>query len=160
MQKKHLFFLVLGVPTFGEGGGVDLVGTKSQVFPKSSFEGSPYVCFSLSFPSHVCFSLLRPWRRQLQQQQQTDTVKGAGDRARHSTLETFLRGCPNTFSPPRNHTCVLLLTLHQQLNLRGNWIIWILLLGRCQNVAALENICHETIIFAPRLYFTEGCAVL
>ena len=24
--------------------GVDLVGTKSQVFPKSSFEGSPYCC--------------------------------------------------------------------------------------------------------------------
>ena len=39
MQKKHQFCLVLGDPTFGEG---DLVGTKSQVFPKSSFEGSPY----------------------------------------------------------------------------------------------------------------------
>ena len=41
MQKKtSIFFIVLGVPTFGEG-GVELVGTKSQVFPKSSFEGSP-----------------------------------------------------------------------------------------------------------------------
>ena len=34
--------IVLGVPTFGEGGGVDLVGTKSQIFPKIRFEGSPY----------------------------------------------------------------------------------------------------------------------
>ena len=32
------------VPTFEEGGGVggDVVGTKSQVFPKISFEGVPY----------------------------------------------------------------------------------------------------------------------
>ena len=45
MQKKHNFFLVLGVPTFGEGGGVDLVGTKSQIFPIIQFEGSP-----LGFP--------------------------------------------------------------------------------------------------------------
>ena len=42
MQKKHQFFvLVLGVPDFVEGGGVDLVGTKSQIFPKKSFEGFP-----------------------------------------------------------------------------------------------------------------------
>ena len=40
MQNKHQFFLVLGVPTYGEG--VDLVGTKSQIFPMSLFEGSPY----------------------------------------------------------------------------------------------------------------------
>ena len=47
MQKNiNLFFLVLGVPTFGEGrGGVDLVGTKSQIFPIIQFEGSP-----LGFP--------------------------------------------------------------------------------------------------------------
>ena len=29
----------MGVPNFGEG--VDLVGTKSQIFPKNSFEGFP-----------------------------------------------------------------------------------------------------------------------
>ena len=40
MQKNIIFFLVLGVPTYGEG-GVDLVGTKSQIFPMSLFEGSP-----------------------------------------------------------------------------------------------------------------------
>ena len=42
MQNKHqIFFLVLGVPTLGEGGGVDLVGPNSQIFPKIRFEGSP-----------------------------------------------------------------------------------------------------------------------
>ena len=41
MQKKHHFFLVLGVPTYGEGGGGDLVGTKDQIFPMILFEGSP-----------------------------------------------------------------------------------------------------------------------
>ena len=34
MQNKHKKFLVVGVPTFGEGGGVKPVGTKSQVWPK------------------------------------------------------------------------------------------------------------------------------
>ena len=35
MQNKHQFFLVVGVPTFGEGGGgVKPVGTKFQVLPK------------------------------------------------------------------------------------------------------------------------------
>ena len=42
MQNKHqFFFLVLGVPTLGEGGGGDLVGPNSQFFPKIRFEGSP-----------------------------------------------------------------------------------------------------------------------
>ena len=43
MQKNINFFLVLGVPTYGEGGagGGDLVGTKDQIFPMSLFEGSP-----------------------------------------------------------------------------------------------------------------------
>ena len=42
MQKKHQFFFSFGCPNFrGGGGGVDLVGTKSQIFPKISFEGSP-----------------------------------------------------------------------------------------------------------------------
>ena len=43
MQNKHQFFLVVGVPTFGEGGGggVKPVGTKSQVYPKKSLDGSP-----------------------------------------------------------------------------------------------------------------------
>ena len=41
MKKKTSFFLlVLGVPTYGEG--VDLVGTKDQIFPMILFEGSPY----------------------------------------------------------------------------------------------------------------------
>ena len=35
MQNKHqFFFLVVGVPTFGDGRGVKPVGTKSQVWPK------------------------------------------------------------------------------------------------------------------------------
>ena len=43
MPKKNInFFLALGVPTYGEGGeGVDLVGTKDQIFPMRLFEGSP-----------------------------------------------------------------------------------------------------------------------
>jgi len=32
-----------GVPTFGEEGGVELVGTKYQVFPKIRLEGFPYL---------------------------------------------------------------------------------------------------------------------
>ena len=36
-KKKHKSFLVLGVPTFRKGGGVNLAGTKSQVFPKVLF---------------------------------------------------------------------------------------------------------------------------
>ena len=45
MQNKHqFFFLVLGVPTLGEGGGVDLVGPNSQIFPKIRFEGFPKLC--------------------------------------------------------------------------------------------------------------------
>ena len=40
MQKNIFFFLVLDVPTYGEGGeGVDLVGTKDKIFPMSLFEG-------------------------------------------------------------------------------------------------------------------------
>ena len=35
-------FFVVGVPTFGEGGGVKPVGTKSQVWPKILSDGSPY----------------------------------------------------------------------------------------------------------------------
>ena len=38
------FFLVVGVPTFGEGGGVKPVGTKSQVCPKKFLDGSPKKC--------------------------------------------------------------------------------------------------------------------
>ena len=46
MQKKtSIIFFFWGVPTFGEGGGADLVGTKSQIFPIIQFEGSP-----LGFP--------------------------------------------------------------------------------------------------------------
>ena len=48
MQNKHqFFFLVLGVPTFGERGGkgVDLVGPNSQIFPKNRFEGFPYAAW-------------------------------------------------------------------------------------------------------------------
>ena len=42
MQNKHQqFFLVVGVPTFGEGGGAKPVGTKSQVCPKKLLDGSP-----------------------------------------------------------------------------------------------------------------------
>ena len=41
MQKNIIFFLVFGVPTYGEGGGADLVGTKDQIFPMILFEGSP-----------------------------------------------------------------------------------------------------------------------
>ena len=37
--NKHHF--LGGVPTFGGGRRVPLVGTKSQVFPKIRFEGSP-----------------------------------------------------------------------------------------------------------------------
>ena len=40
-MQKNIIFLVLGVPTFGEGRGVDLVGTKSQIFPFCLFVGSP-----------------------------------------------------------------------------------------------------------------------
>ena len=40
---------------------VDLVGTKSQVFPKNSFEGSPY--WSLSLPPACIDNLIigNPW---------------------------------------------------------------------------------------------------
>ena len=41
MQNKHHFFFSFGGPNFG-GGGVDLVGPNSQIFPKIRFEGSPY----------------------------------------------------------------------------------------------------------------------
>ena len=40
-KYTSIFFLVFGVPTFGEGGEVKPVGTKSQVSPKICFEGSP-----------------------------------------------------------------------------------------------------------------------
>ena len=43
MQKKSFFYF--GSPNFRGGGGVDLVGTKSQIFPIIQFEGSP-----LGFP--------------------------------------------------------------------------------------------------------------
>ena len=72
MQNKHQnFFLVVGVPTFGEGGGgASRVGKKPQVYPKKSLEGSPKCdldvlrseetynligCISLAF-SHCAFS--------------------------------------------------------------------------------------------------------
>ena len=48
MQNKHslkckINIIFFGVPTFGEGGGggVKPVGTKSQVYPKKSLDGSP-----------------------------------------------------------------------------------------------------------------------
>ena len=45
MQNKHQKkILVVGVPTFGEGGGgVKPVWIKSQVYPKKSLDGSPKV---------------------------------------------------------------------------------------------------------------------
>ena len=42
MQNKHqIFFFSFGRPNFGGGGGADLVGPNSQIFPKIRFEGSP-----------------------------------------------------------------------------------------------------------------------
>ena len=42
MQNKDKFcFSFLGIPTFGEGGGGKPVGTKSQLWPKIFFWGSP-----------------------------------------------------------------------------------------------------------------------
>ena len=46
MQNKHYFFFsFLGIPTFGEGGGVKPVGSKSQLLPKICFGGFPYVFY-------------------------------------------------------------------------------------------------------------------
>ena len=42
MQNKHYFFFsFLGIPTFGEVGGVKPVGPKSQLLPKICFWGFP-----------------------------------------------------------------------------------------------------------------------
>ena len=65
MQKKHqFFFLVLGVPTYGEGGGVDLVGTKDQIFPMSLFEGSPYSFRKKDGPTSACGLWRSPYHQQ------------------------------------------------------------------------------------------------
>ena len=55
MQNKHYFFFsFLGIPTFGEWGGVKPVGPKSQLLPKICF-----ACFPKSPDQTVqCFSSL------------------------------------------------------------------------------------------------------
>ena len=40
MQKKHHFFLVLGVPTFGEGGGSTWLGQNPKFFQKVDLKAS------------------------------------------------------------------------------------------------------------------------
>ena len=60
MQNKHQnFFLVLGVPTLG--GGVDLVGPNSQIFPKIRFEGSPYLPWQQYFDWLIWSQTTRIW---------------------------------------------------------------------------------------------------
>ena len=56
MQNKHYFFFsFLGIPTFGEGGGVKPVGPKSQLLPKICFGGFPYVLINRDFFSAAPF---------------------------------------------------------------------------------------------------------
>ena len=53
MQNKHYFFFsFLGIPTFGEGGGVKPIGPKSQLLPKICFGGFPYWFIKLFFKKY------------------------------------------------------------------------------------------------------------
>ena len=55
MQNKHQLFFSFWCPNFWGGGeeGVDLVGKKSQVFPKILFEGFPIVYIQCDFTQCV-----------------------------------------------------------------------------------------------------------
>ena len=53
MQKKHHFFSFWVSQLSGRGGGgVDLVWTKSQIFPKNRFEGFPYIHITSTLHPH------------------------------------------------------------------------------------------------------------
>ena len=55
MQKKQHFFFSFGCPNLRRGGGVNLVGTKDQIFRQIQFEGSPkYQRFGCMFRVVIC----------------------------------------------------------------------------------------------------------